>query len=371
MKYSLFALAAVVARASAEYTHLNPGGMPNAIYETSWGDWVWCCGDSDGACPDACARTNQEAGEYWYDTWGPGSTNYQDQEEGKLDAPTIESFVDFPEDGFTNADFVSMKCRMIHGFKCCGSPGVCGDPHFKTWAGEFFDYQGQCELKFLDAPDFGQGTGLLIHIRTKIQNSYSFIESAAIQIGNDVLEVGSWGEYFLNGVESAELPAMMGGFPVSYFQRSEKEHIFDIFLGDNRRILIKNLKEWVSIHLDNPSDQDFLTSTGMMGDFMEGKLMARDGKTVMTDENAFGQEWQVQPTEPQLFQRSEFEPKAGAQCILPLADGKSAEAQRRLLEERGITREKAEAVCQFMPAHKEFCVEDVLATGDLDVAGAF
>lgn len=164
---------------------------------------------------------------------------------------------------------------------------------------------------------------------------------------------------------------MLGGYPVAYFQRSEKEHIFDIFLGEDRRIIIKNLKEWVSIHIEKPSDLDFVTSVGMMGDFMTGARLARDGITVIEDENEFGQEWQVLPDEPQLFTTNVFEPAHPAKCQLPVVDEAAAAEQRRKLAEIGITQEKAEAVCAGMPAHKEFCIKDVLATGDLDVAGAF
>lgn len=49
---------------------------------------------------------------------------------------------------------------------------VVGDPHFRTWSGERFDYQGQCELALIRAPL----VDLAVHIRTKIRDSYSYIE---------------------------------------------------------------------------------------------------------------------------------------------------------------------------------------------------
>ena len=39
--------------------------------------------------------------------------------------------------------------------------------------------------------------------------------------------------------------------------------------------------------------QWFTNSTGLMGSFETGELLARDGVTVISDHNQMGQEWQV------------------------------------------------------------------------------
>jgi hypothetical protein len=87
--------------------------------------------------------------------------------------------------------------------------GAMGDPHFKTWSGDWYDFHGICDLVLLDAPDFNNGMGLTIHVRTKPRYEYSFIESATLKIGDDVLEVGAWGNYILNGVSRPDLPETM------------------------------------------------------------------------------------------------------------------------------------------------------------------
>ena len=51
------------------------------------------------------------------------------------------------------------------------------------------------------------------------------------------------------------------------------------------------------------------------------------------------------------------------------ASATAAEVQRRLAES-SVTEEQAKAACANVPSHQEFCVRDVLATGDLDLADA-
>ena len=58
----------------------------------------------------------------------------------------------------------------------------------QTWTGHPFDFQGECDLVLADAPHFADGLGMTVHIRTKIRYSYSYVESAIIRIGNDILQ---------------------------------------------------------------------------------------------------------------------------------------------------------------------------------------
>ena len=47
-------------------------------------------------------------------------------------------------------------------------------------------------------------------VRTKPRYEYSYIEAAAIKIGTDILEIGSWGDFMINGVSDAATPFLMG-----------------------------------------------------------------------------------------------------------------------------------------------------------------
>ena len=57
-----------------------------------------------------------------------------------------------------------------------------------------------------------------------------------IHSGNDKLEVGSFGDYFLNGVAGAALDgATIAGFPVNHTMVNKKVHLFEILLAKDTK----------------------------------------------------------------------------------------------------------------------------------------
>lgn len=253
-------------------------------------------------------------------------------------------------------------------------PGQCfGDPHVKTWGGDYYDYQGECDLVFIHDPDFDDGNGLDIHIRTTIRYDYSFIETAAVRIGADVLEVGSWGEYFLNSVESADLKSHMAnlnGFRILHTQTDKRQHTFEIVREGKSYITLKVFKDIVSVMVNEGAEIGlFKNSIGLLGT-LGGQMLARDGKTLMTDPNDFGQEWQVRGEEAMLFQTARAPQLPSEQCRLPLEE-EVAEKRRRLGHAK-VTKEQAENACARFSGQTLFnCVFDVLAMEDLDMATAY
>ena len=153
----------------------------------------------------------------------------------------------------------------------------------------------------VDAPSFGGGKGLTAHVRTKAQYDYSYVEAAALRIGDDVMEIGSYGNYMINGVQDAELPATLGGYNVTLELSNKKETRFQVHLNDKDSIVLKAHKAFVGIIIDDADEADFGDSVGIMGHFGTGTLYGRDGKTVYSDMDAFGDEWQVAKDEPKLF----------------------------------------------------------------------
>lgn len=242
----------------------------------------------------------------------------------------------------------------------------------------WFDFHGECDLVLLQAQNFdGLGKDLNLHIRTTIRYDYSYISSAALQIGADVLEVGSYGDFVLNGVSSANVghhgkAGMLDQYVIYKSQPEAKKNRFDIVLSDvvgGPNITISTYKDIVAVSLnagDAKSANYFGLSKGLMGSF-SGTLLARDGATVMEDMNAFGQEWQVRDTEPMLFQ-ADREPQYPRQCVLPSTKSTN---KRRLGET--VAKQAAENACSHVVNYAMFqqCAMDVMATGDFEMANNY
>ena len=240
------------------------------------------------------------------------------------------------------------------------------DPHFLTWAPDtWYDFMGACDLHLLISPSFAPGLALTIDIRTKIRTDYSYIESAVVQIGNETLEVGSFGDYYLNGVDGARMPKKLSGYVVDHKLLSKKSHLFDILISGHESIKLKTFKDMVSVKIENASTSRFHDSLGMMGEFTTGKLLARNGLDIIEDPNALAAEWQVRSDEPMLFQTA-LGPQHPQACEMP---AKPAATSRRLGESLAINA--ATAACAHLNGkQKDGCVHDVLATGDLDLAAS-
>jgi hypothetical protein len=247
-----------------------------------------------------------------------------------------------------------------------GGGGGQGDPHFTTWRRHHFDYHGECDLVLLRNEKFESGLGLDVHIRTELRRDMAYIASAALRIGEDILEVASQGVYWLNGVLSADLPDEFSGFAFSHTQPSDKQHVFEVYLGGRERIKIKTYKDFVSVLIEQGKREHFLDSGGLMGDYRAGRMIARDGKTVIDDANVFGQEWQVLDSESSLFQTARF-PQYPNACTMPTSV-QASQLRRRLLESSVDELVAAEKACEHWGDGKDDCVFDVLMTGDLEMA---
>jgi hypothetical protein len=83
--------------------------------------------------------------------------------------------------------------------------------------------------------------------------------------------------------------------------------------------------------------------------------------------NEYGQEWQVTDVDPMLFQALVM-PQYPQQCQLP----QLTLPQRRRLDEIRVTQADAVRACEHVEvSEKEFCMYDVLATNDVEMAGAY
>jgi hypothetical protein len=252
------------------------------------------------------------------------------------------------------------------GKKCCNfnNGTVKGDPHFSTWSGEKYDFHGQCDLVLVRNHGFADGLGMDIHIRTKIHNDWSAVESAAIKIGDEVFEISGREGHWLNGVADPELPAFLGRFEVSVGKPGPNTRRFVVHLGNGQKVRITTFKEFISVAFDDL--KDFEGSDGLLGAYGTGYKVSRDGKTIINDWNAFGQEWQVLATDPKLFHVDES-PQYPEKCLIP---SKVKDVSRRRLN--GLVYTEAEEACSHVyGVERDDCIFDVLATADVDMAGAY
>lgn len=169
-----------------------------------------------------------------------------------------------------------------------------------------------------------------------------------MRIGNDILEVNSWGQYALNNVDKADLDdpeATLSGFKIVHSNPDVKHHTFDIVREDKKYITIRVFKDIVALNIPQSVDPDaYKNSVGLLGS-VEGQMLARDGVTLMTDPNKFGQEWQVHDDEPMLFRVVREPQYPMEQCRLPSVE---ASAERRRLGQPRVTKLEAEDVCAHL-----------------------
>lgn len=122
---------------------------------------------------------------------------------------------------------------------------------------------------------------------------------------------------------------------------------------------------------------------GLLGRPKKRGLFGRDGRVMDDgDVNAYGQEWQVLNTEEKLFADTNRYPQHPNRCIIVDAIRDSATATGGTAQLRGSRRlmvidngdrvdaeiAAAEACRKLHGIGKQFCIEDVIATGNLELA---
>lgn len=236
-----------------------------------------------------------------------------------------------------------------------------GDPHIETWSGKMYDFMGACDLVMLHSDGFARGLGIDIHVRTtEMHNVLSYVSSAVVRIGDDILEVHGDSSYDWNGVKYGALPSTFGGLPFTYEVEGGWLPMWEIHLPRAGSIFLQVFKYMVDLKISG-TKQQFPNSVGLLGESAKGVLMARNGHE-MTDTDLFAQEWQVRDDERMLFSEVR-EPQFPEACIMP-----DPLARLRLLENSKIDREDAEDACASAGELFEACVFDVLVMNDFDMA---
>ena len=226
----------------------------------------------------------------------------------------------------------------------------------------------------MNSKEFASGLGIRVHARTtRVDNphvAYSYISSAAVKVGDDVLEVSQSGELFINGNEVYDESSSLAGYALIRFSKGAKKRIVVFSLDLLGGKLIK-------IHANIKAGMVFVDIEGYFGD-SEGLLGApqqkgsglfsRDGMDDLSGHwNTYAEEWQVRNTEPKLFKDKNRIPQHPAGCVYK-SKKKTNLRRRRLMDDRISVEDATRACADASDQMKEFCVFDVGASGDLDLA---
>jgi hypothetical protein len=217
--------------------------------------------------------------------------------------------------------------------------------------------------------EFGSGLGLDLHARTEIVSGWSLISNAALRIGDDVFELANDGSYYINGKSNVELPYNMAGShtitkDVKSFNGANdatlEQVVVTVDLHNDQNIVITLFKSMISVQVNAA----LIGTEGMLGMQVQSGMIGRDRETILTDANEMGAQWQVTSVEPMLFTNVRA-PQYPETCILPVVNS------RRLNHSEESRRQAKTACSNVDDAVRQFCLDDVLLTGDFDLANGY
>jgi hypothetical protein len=216
------------------------------------------------------------------------------------------------------------------------------------------------------SPSFASGLGLDLHARTEIVDGWSLISNAALRIGKDIVELANDGSVFFNGQDIKDVSiALSGKFMVSKTvdvlgtTAPSEQIIVKIDLGNEQDIRLVLFKKMISVQV-NAALYD---TEGMLGKQGVSGMIGR-GQMLLINANEMGAQWQVNDVEPMLFHEIRA-PQYPERCILPSVDS------RRLAHSDEHQKMAVDACAGVGAAMKEFCLADVMLTGDADLAHGY
>jgi hypothetical protein len=283
--------------------------------------------------------------------------------------PNKAKLISYSKYRIESSEWVGKLCQKGKECKCCSAGNGFGDPHFLQYDGTPFSYHGKCDMVMAHSAQFGDGLGLRVHGRTEIIDDWSRIRNAAVQIGQDTVELTNKGVVYLNGKEADE--DMMEGAALAgvYNITKDVKMINDIPKtditvqlneGHREKIKLSLFKNIINVHVG--ADEEDLQ--GMLGHKTIDGFVGRN-QAVMEDHTEMGNHWQVRDDEPMLFAEV-VAPQYPEQCVVPNVDS------RRLRKSQHIQR-RAEEACAGIKTEvmRNFCMEDITLSGDFDLAHVY
>ena len=247
-----------------------------------------------------------------------------------------------------------------------------------------------------------------LHIRTTIASYYSYIESAALRIGNTTTVEVHPRYLWVNNNDNTggdekiawdQLPHIIStgnGDTFTIFKEEEEPALGTTtsHSKNNNNNKVTYLLQWNSrSYLKFRFYQHFLnidivghladfggkssSSTGLLGDFESGAWLGRDGREMTSSADDFGFEWQVNPAagDVPIFRHARQPQLPYEKCRLPTASRPSRRRRQLRGDSDLVLFTQAEQACRRRHHHApldqvdfDLCVHDVVATGDVGMA---
>ena len=280
-----------------------------------------------------------------------------------------------PTDTTTTASTTSTTTSTITSTTTApnNNAGGGGDPHFQRWGQEHDSFHGECDIVMVHSENFHGGIGFDLHARTTIQDYFSYIETMAMRVGDDRLEFYK-DHFYLNDMKltPADLPLKFGDGKytiengiLGHGKNAKYHQYYKVDLHQSSWVLFKFYKKFLTFEISG-HPVDFSDSVGLMGEFHTGNMISRDGEP-MDQFSECGFEWQVSPDQDvTLFREARSPQLPYERCRMPTA----SRPDRRHLRSDGALLAEAQAACAHVPGNgRDLCVDDVLQTGDVGLAG--
>ena len=220
---------------------------------------------------------------------------------------------------------------------------------------------------------FHNGAGFDLHARTTIEDYFSFIETAALRVGDNTVQFFK-DSIFVNGVglTRKDLPFTFGQefkytiteAPVPARKNAKFYNYYKVDLHQGSSVLFKFYKQYLTIDISG-SEADFADAQGLLGEYHTGAMISRDG-VEFSNFVEFGFEWQVTPDDPKIFLDASRSPQLPFErCRMPT---KARPARRNLRGDAELMKQAQEACAHIKGNSFELCVDDVVTTRDVGLA---
>jgi len=247
--------------------------------------------------------------------------------------------------------------------------GGGGDPHFIGFGGVYFTWQGHCDLVLVKSKNhIGTNTAFEVHIRTTKIRKWSKIDAIAIKVGQDVGEISSDnGKFILNGHEVNKVQQQSLTVVKSNLKKNIILYVFTIDGDKKLEITVNIMSKMIYTSLSGNYSQN---TEGILGSSHQPGLISRNGEySSIANVNAFAETWQVRDNDPRLFNINR-PPQYPSKCAYDIRKKAAIYHTRHLKELHDVTKEEAIVACSnhHQGPLRNFCVDDVVLTGDLDTA---